>query len=224
MKIKNIFKIITKSFNDPDFNTLAENGFAKALGLEGTKKHEVNAYWTCLAIRAITKSITASEFGFFQVQGDKIIEAGEDSFAVRQFKKPDGKLTFNKWLKKLFGIYLLNDEVYIYMEGKSEKGQAKFHIVSKDDITFFDNGAINVRVGKITYVGVKNEELIQYINPDFTSETRPLMLTKKIEKWIEADGSLNDLFIQVARNGSVTGGILETPINEENELEKAKIN
>lgn len=223
MKIKNIFKIITKAFNDPDFKMLEENGFAKALGLEGTKKHEVNAYWTALSIRAITKSITASEIGFFQVQGDKIIEASEDSFAVKQFKKPDGKLTFNKWLKKLFGVYLLNDEVFIFMEGKNIKGQANFHIVSKDDITFFANGTSNVRVEKINYTGVKKEELIQYINPDFTSETRPLMLTKKIEKWIDSDGSLNDLFIQVARNGSVTGGILETPINADKELEKAKI-
>ncbi len=200
-------------FTKPE--NLAENGFALAV-TDKTKKQDENSYWVALAVHKIAQTITSVPTGFYTLDKEgNIIEVGDNNIVKRVFKKPDGKLTFRQWLKKLVGLYILKGGVYIFIDDKN-----------KDDVRYQIFTEYDPKTKTATIEGeqlkVKEDKIITFIDPDFNPETTNFNITKKIESWITADFNLNNLFERVSRNGSTTGGVVKTPLTKQTELEKFK--
>lgn len=208
MKLSDIF-----NFNKREVKAVTENGTAKAIVVKREKHYEDNSHWVALAINKIATVTVATEMNFFNLKGQEIEVISDDHKIAKMMRKPDGQLSFKKWIKKIVGIYVLSGKVHLYHD------EIENNLIIIKGATKLPNGEYKIKInGKDRVVESKN--IYEFINPDFTSTI--YSTSNKIKNWIRSDYKLNQLFERVSANGSVTGGVVKTNLRRDTELEKFK--
>lgn len=220
--MKNIITAFVKGFQNTGSTALKENGFITATAFADKSKPDPDGYWVGLCLEIISKTVSSTDMYFEKWTREGAQELEDNHPVMKVMKKPDGVLSFRKWVKKLTGIYKAKGEAFVWSTDKFDN-RIKFIILTKDNfVTDVQTGTKKVHYEGKTY-NYDEKEIKRFLNPDFTAAQRAFSTNDKIKEWITADGSLNLLFTQVSENGSVVGGTLETELTQPKELDKLRI-